>query len=189
MYWAAEAATKGVELLRRFLREVEHPSIECVILKILKERPMILVRATSCGKRYVAHLGELSIVIEGCNFQLCNSFRRRIRVCTCSAIEDVRCRDTINRESNHGSMLHRRLRYCPGYPSARSERSPVLKADLWSKHGSSAAIDRYLPMYLFESPITPFSVLIWAASDVTSTELACAAIVSVRVYRRSSLGR
>ena len=36
-HWPTNAATKGIEMLRRLLCKIEHVSIECIVLQILKE--------------------------------------------------------------------------------------------------------------------------------------------------------
>src|ERR1700721_3886881 len=90
-----DAPAKCIELLRRLLCKVEHPSVERIILEILEETPMKFVRSGLGCERDVPDLRKLSIVVKGGDFQFRDPFRGRIRICPGSAVEDVRCRDTV----------------------------------------------------------------------------------------------
>ena len=87
---ATDATTKCIEVLRRLLREVIDTSIESIILKILEEASVKVVRSAPGRKRHVTDLGKLCVVIESCDLQFRDPFRRGIGICASSAVEDIR---------------------------------------------------------------------------------------------------
>jgi hypothetical protein len=83
------------------LCEVEYASIERIVLEILEEASMKVVRSGPGGERNVADLRKLSIVVKRCDLQFRDPFRGGVGICPGSAVEDVRRRDAIDRETHH----------------------------------------------------------------------------------------
>src|ERR1700747_927031 len=96
-YRPSNTAAEGIEALWSLVCEVEHVSIECVVLQILEETSMKVVRSSLSCERNVTNLRKLSIVVKSCDLQFRDSFRRGIRVCPSSTVEDVRRGNSVDR--------------------------------------------------------------------------------------------
>ena len=83
-------------MLRRLFSEVIYVCVERIVLEILEERSVETIRASLGCERYVSHLGEFGVVVEGRNFELCYPFRRRIWIGPGSTVEDVRGLDSVD---------------------------------------------------------------------------------------------